>query len=144
MYQQEMLYALLRRNKLRLTKARKAFVAILCANSFPLSVADILLSLHAAGIMVNKTTVYRELERFQKLGIVDSEQLDNRKRYYELSSRGHHHHLVCVGCDHVEDIAVDESILLREEHKVRREKKFTALRHSLKFFGLCQKCQTTG
>jgi Fur family ferric uptake transcriptional regulator len=144
MRHEENIFTLLRSNGLRLTKARRAFVGILSASRTPLSGPHILSELSAAGIRVNKTTVYRELERFQKLGIIGSMRLGDRKRYYELSSHGHHHHLVCVECAHVEDVDVDESGLLREERRVSRQKQFTALYHSLEFFGLCRQCQLAG
>lgn len=90
---------------------------------------------------VNKTTVYRELERMRSLRIIESRQLHDRRQYYELASRGHHHHLVCLRCERVEDVDVNERELLLEEQKVSREKNFAIVRHSLEFFGVCTECQ---
>lgn len=140
MKQVEEIFRVLRSYGLRLTTARRAFVMLLVASRTPLSVSEILAALHAEKSSVDKTTVYRELERMQKLGIVESVQLGGRKRYYELASRAHHHHLVCVRCNQVEDVDMNEQVLLSQEQKARREKKFTVLRHSLEFFGLCGKC----
>ena len=137
----EDIFSLLRASKLRLTRARKAFIEVLSEASTPLSVPHILEGLKERSIEVNKTTVYRELERFQNLGIVESFQLGDRKQYYELSSREHHHHLVCMSCESVEDIDMDEKLLELGEQKANREKQFTILRHSLEFFGLCRQCQ---
>lgn len=95
-------------------------------------------------MIVNKTTVYRELEQMQKLGMVESVQLGDRKQYYELTSRAHHHHLVCLSCERVEEVDVDETVLLKEEGKISQEKKFDLLRHSLEFFGVCLRCRVAG
>lgn len=138
---QENIFSLLQASKLRLTRARKAFVEVLSVASAPLSVPQILAGLKERSIEVNKTTVYRELERFRALGIVENFQLGDRKQYYELSSRDHHHHLICMSCESVEDIDMDEKLLTVGERKATKEKQFTILRHSLEFFGLCRQCQ---
>ena len=129
---------------LRLTKTRKAFASLFSRSKIPLSVSDILREFRLMRIAVNKTTVYRELERMQSLGIVESMRLRDRRQYYELASREHHHHLVCVRCERVEDVDVDEKELLAEEQKVSREKDFAIIRHSLEFFGVCMGCQAGG
>jgi len=131
---------LLKKHHLRLTKTRNVFVEIFSQNEAPLSVQDILKEFSCHHIKVNKTTVYRELERLQEVGIMNSVELGDRKKYYELASREHHHHLVCLRCERVEDVDMDEKKLFEEEKKVSREKGFTVLRHSLEFFGLCKKC----
>ncbi|OGI14262.1 MAG: hypothetical protein A3E38_03145 [Candidatus Moranbacteria bacterium RIFCSPHIGHO2_12_FULL_54_9] len=137
----EEIFAVLRFHKLRLTKTRQAVVELFVRNETPLSVPDILLALHKRQAGVNKTTVYRELERLQAIGVLEPVQLGDRKQYYELASRKHHHHLVCLQCERVEDIDMDEAVLFAEERKWSREKHFIILRHSLEFFGLCRQCQ---
>lgn len=138
----EELFAIWRSKGLRLTKTRKVFAELFSRSSTPLSVPDILCEFRVMRIAVNKTTVYRELERMQSLGILESRQFGDRKRYYELASREHHHHLVCLRCERVEDADVDEKELLAEERKVSREKNFAIVRHSLEFFGVCTRCQS--
>lgn len=142
MENKESIYSVFQKNHLRLTKTRKALVSAFLETNTPLSVPDILDEFHQLRITMNKTTVYRELLRMQSIGIVGSVQLSDRKQYFELASRRHHHHLVCIGCETVEDIDVDEEELHREEHKASRERHFTILRHSLEFFGLCRRCQS--
>lgn len=141
MHTQEEILALWRACAVRPTKTRQALARLFASTRAPLSVPDILIALCAEGLKVNKTTIYRELERMQRLGIVASTQLGDRKQYYELALRDHHHHLVCLRCEHIEDIDVNEAELLREERKAGIQKQFMVLRHSLEFFGLCQQCQ---
>jgi len=125
----------------RLTKTRTAFAELFSRSVVPLSVPDILYELRGMEKTVNKTTVYRELERMEQLGIIERVQLGGRKHYYELASREHHHHLVCLRCERVEDVDVDEKEVRAEERKVSREKNFSLVRHSLEFFGVCTTCQ---
>lgn len=141
MHTQEEILAIWSACGVRLTKTRQALARLFAHTRTPLSVPDILIALCAKGRKVNKTTIYRELERMQRLGIVASTQLGDRKQYYELALRDHHHHLVCMRCEKVEDIEVNEAELVREEQNASKQKQFMVLRHSLEFFGLCQQCQ---
>lgn len=138
-YTEEILTAL-KTHQLRFTKTRKALFQIFFGCEAPLSAQDILRELPKSYRAVNKTTVYRELERLQKIGVIGTVQLGGRRRYYELASRSHHHHLICLRCERVEDIDMNERVLLAQEERVKREKQFTILRHSLEFFGLCKMC----
>ena len=131
-------------SSLRPTKTRKALFELFFRPKTPLSAPDIVRELKRARVAVHKTTVYRELERLEKLGIVETVRLGDRKRYYELAARGHHHHLVCLRCERVTDIDVDERALCEQERMLNRKKQFTILRHSLEFFGFCGVCRTSG
>lgn len=130
----------LKLHHLRLTKKRKALVTLFFEHESPLSAQDILYELKKVQVTVNKTTVYRELERLQEVNIVSRVELGDRKKYYELASREHHHHLVCVRCERVEDVDIDEKKLFEEEKRVSYKKGFVIMRHSLEFFGLCKMC----
>lgn len=142
MQREQAIIAILRANSMRLTRARRGFVTLLSTAPKPLSVNDILESLNGQGVEVNKTTVYRELERFQQLGLLHTVDLGGRRQYFELiSSDGHHHHFVCLECDLVEDVELDERDLARQERGFVRQNGWSVLKHSLEFFGLCARCQ---
>ncbi|MBI2439590.1 MAG: transcriptional repressor [Candidatus Moranbacteria bacterium] len=141
MKEKEALYQVLRMNGLRLTRTRRVFVELFTRNKKPISVLDILDEFRRTRQKVNKTTVYREIERWQTLHIVSEVLFGERVSRYELVLRGHHHHLVCVECEHVEEVEVNERDLHCQEKKMSQEKKFTFLRHSLEFFGLCAQCR---
>jgi len=136
----EEIFTILKAHHLRLTKTRKALMALFFQNDAPLSAQDVLREIRKGARTVNKTTVYRGLKQLQKIGIIGTVRLGDRKQYYELAAREHHHHLVCLRCAGVEDIDMDEQALLAEEQRLKREKRFTILRHSLEFFGLCKAC----
>ncbi|OIP58405.1 MAG: hypothetical protein COZ29_01645 [Candidatus Moranbacteria bacterium CG_4_10_14_3_um_filter_45_9] len=140
-YREEIL-TLLKAHHLRLTKIRRSLVDVLFQNEAPLSVQDILCKLRKIQLTVNKTTVYRALEQLQNIGIIGVVRLGDRKQYYELAFREHHHHLICLQCERVEDVDMNEDRLFAEEKKVSDERGFTILRHSLEFFGLCRRCQS--
>lgn len=137
--EKEALYSLFRQKELRLTKARRGLIQLFSVSPAPLSAPQILRKLWRAGMQVDKTTVYRELERWEKLNLIEKYRLADSEISYELK-RPHHHHLVCLNCEKVENVTFDEKKLRQEEARTRIEKKFVTLHHSLEFFGLCKTC----
>ncbi len=89
-------------------------------------------------IGVNKTTVYRQIEKLLADNIIIEVEFGDGKKRYELKSIDHHHHLVCKKCNSLEDIILDESLLLSE---VSKKSSFQVESHSLEFFGYCSKCK---
>ena len=88
-------------------------------------------------LKVNKTTVYRQLEKLLTDGMIIEVELGDGKKRYELKSLAHHHHLVCKKCGSLEDIRLDERIILEE---VSKKSNFKVEDHSLEFFGICVNC----
>lgn len=86
---------------------------------------------------VNKTTVYRQLEKYLKTGEISEVEFGDGKKRYESTSLKHHHHLVCKNCGILEDINLDEQVLVDQ---VLRKSKFRIQSHNLEFFGLCVNC----
>ncbi|HLC69546.1 MAG TPA: Fur family transcriptional regulator [Patescibacteria group bacterium] len=129
----------LKQRGLRLTKKREAIIAILSKLGKPISAPELLELLKAKKIKLNKTTVYRELYLLREEGIANEVQLGQNKKYYEISDE-HHHHLICLNCESISDVIMDDKFK-EAEKKIKKDKKFLVLNHSLEFFGLCQKCQ---
>lgn len=128
----------------RLTEARTEIVRILLKATAPLAADEILTHLTARHLPVNKTTVYREIEFLMKQGVIEEVHFDDRKKRYELSGQEHHHHLICIQCKTVEDVALSAELAeaeRRQEESLTLEKKFRVLSHCMEFFGLCAKCQ---
>ncbi len=89
--------------------------------------------LHAQDKKVNKTTVYRALEKLENTGLVCKHNLHDNELVYEL--RLHHHdHLICTNCGKVE--VTDCQIHLPAEVNG-----FSVEHHHLSIYGLCQKCR---
>lgn len=86
---------------------------------------------------VNKTTVYRQIQKFISNGKILEVELGDGKKRYEKSDLKHHHHLICKNCGKFEDVEIDEKMLLKE---VSKKSKFKVLSHTLEFFGMCSNC----
>jgi Fur family ferric uptake transcriptional regulator len=121
------------------TRARLALLEVLKADHRPLTELELRTELSARHIRVNKTTVYRQLAQLKEQGQVRAVDFGDRKHRFELNA-DHHHHLVCTSCQRVDEIHVADDVS-QMERKIRKDKKFKILDHSLEFFGLCQNCQ---
>ncbi len=127
----------LKREGFRITSARRALVEMFFDNKKPITIHQITEFLKKKNVIVNKTTIYRELDFLAKYGFIHELQIANNIVHYELLDQDHHHHLICNNCGNIEDISFSEKNLI---HDVAMKSKFTVERHHLEFFGLCVNC----
>lgn len=97
-----------------------------------LTAPAILMALEADGVSVNKTSVYRALEKLESDGAVCKQTLTGEDIVYELRAE-HHDHLVCEVCGSVEKI----ECLTTTPAVVNG---FTIHHHHTTLFGKCKKC----
>lgn len=107
-------------------------LTVLEKQKYPVDVSSLVKKLD-----VNKTTVYRQLEKYIAEGKIIEVELGDGKKRYELKSLDHHHHLICNNCGKLEDIEFDESQIMKQ---VGSKTKFKIEKHSLEFFGICAEC----
>lgn len=124
----------------RFSEVRNYILTSLSNNKRPLSVSDLQKRLKLEKLYANKTTVYRELNSLKKEGIILELQLKDNKRWYELSSRDHHHHIICVKCDKVEDFDGCDSEKLINKALKQAPDFAEIINHTVDFFGLCKSC----
>lgn len=95
----------------------------------------------ALGSQTDRATVYRTVELFEKLGIINRiwQGSTNQIELSEIFTP-HHHHAVCQNCGRVVDLTSSEleSVLaaLAKQHK------FLALSHAVELSGYCSRCQS--
>ncbi len=118
---------------MRHSKTKEEIIKILSKSSSPLDAVHL-----TKKIGVNKTTIYRDLENLLKENKVDEIEFGDGKKRYEVSSRNHHHHLVCKNCGKIEDVKIEEKIFLT---KISNQTNFKIENHSIEFFGRCFNCQ---
>ena len=122
--------------KFSATKPRVAVFTQLATHG-PLSVGALAQGLSDT---VDRATVYRTVELFEKLGIVNR-IWHGFKHQVELSEifTPHHHHALCQNCGQTIDIASPE--LEATLAKLAKTQHFLAVSHSVELLGYCQKCQ---
>src|SRR6185437_5134347 len=97
---------LLKSQGYKLTKVRIQLIKLLSETQKPVSAGELIQLLGQTGHQVNKSTVYRELDFLKSQHILTEIQFNEDKKRYEISST-HHHHLICLNCDGVEDVGVE-------------------------------------
>ena len=130
----------LRSGGFRLTIARKSIIKIFLDSCVPLTVLEVMALMRRRKVNVNKTTVYREINFLMSQDMLRELHLGDGRKRYEVMKDDHHHHLFCVSCSGVECVEL-ERCLESEEKKISEEKNFRTIKHSLKFLGLCERCQ---
>lgn len=140
MNNEDLLYREMRRHHLRLTKTRCAVAGVFLNVDTPLSAPQILAALAKKSLTVNKTTVYRELERLEKIGLVRGVWFQDRRRYYELAYQGHHHHFVCTLCDTITDMEINEASIVAMAERLGQKTGFFVASHVIEFYGQCASC----
>lgn len=124
----------------RTSATRETVIDILQKNKRPLSVPELLILLEENNVSVNKTTLYREMEKLVNHDIVKEVYLEKDKTRYELVTSDHHHHIMCVECKRVDDIPMPKDVQPHEK-KIKNSLNYKVLSHSLEFFGVCRSCQ---
>lgn len=124
----------------RSTPLRQALLGTLQASTTPLSLSEFLKILKRQSLRVNKTSVYRNLELFCRLGLVTKVSISDQKQYFELAHRKHHHHFICLGCGAIADIHLADDQLIRSVMNESKRLGFAIERHAFEFYGRCQAC----
>jgi Fur family ferric uptake transcriptional regulator len=130
----------LRTEGFRLTRARKSIVNLLSLRSIPLSLTDIKKNLEKRNVRADRTTIYREILFLKKRGVICEIPVGGGRKGYKVCQDEHHHHLICVRCNKVEEM-IFKKTLAPQETEISQRKDFKVLDHLLEFYGLCEDCQ---
>jgi Fe2+ or Zn2+ uptake regulation protein len=85
------------------------------------------------------STVYRSLQAFKKLGLVEEVHFDEDHHHYELKQPPEHHHLVCLGCGRIIEFQHPVSRYVRRN--VAEAKDFEIVDTELRMTGYCSRCR---
>ncbi len=87
---------------------------------------------------VGRATIYRSLKLLLDAGVVCRVLLEDGNLHYQLSHRGHHHHLLCVECGASEDLTGCD---IEDQLKtVAAAHEFQVSGHWLEIYGRCLNC----
>ncbi|WP_040211578.1 Fur family transcriptional regulator [Clostridium polynesiense] len=92
---------------------------------------------------IGLATVYRTVLLLEEMGIIYRLDLEDGCARFELvheNENHRHHHLVCSNCGKV--IEVEGDLLDNLENNIENKYKFKIMDHSVKFFGICNECQS--
>lgn len=104
-----------------------------------LSAEDVYKLLQREGTDTGLATVYRVLTQFEQAGLLIRHHFEADKAVFELNRGGHHDHLVCIQCGHVEEF-MDAEIEARQS-RIAEERGFRIHDHSLHLYVDCTRDQ---
>ncbi len=86
---------------------------------------------------ISHATVYRSLNLFKEMGLIDEKRFGQAQCFYEAKHGPEHQHLVCKECGKVIDFACPLNEVLE---KVKHENGFTVTRAEVYIEGYCFEC----
>ena len=131
----------LRAGDRKVTGPREAILDVLRQHASPLTNREI------HGLLnddCDLATVYRNIHTLVRMGLVKRVDIGDGAARWELladAADGHHHHLICTGCQVI--VELEGCFPHVFEQELARRHGFVNVTHRLEFFGRCPKCQGT-
>lgn len=131
---------ILKENSYKLTSQRKAIIdSLLEYKGHFLTAEEIFIKTKEKYAKTNFSTIYRNLEILDKIGVIHKTSIKDGAAVYELMCNdSHHHHLICKGCgktDVIDFCPIDEI----SSHLDNKD--FTLTGHKFELYGYCSKCK---
>ena len=123
----------------RMTKKREQVLGALFTMDRPASAEQIRAKAELSPS--DLVTVYRNLETFENLGVLQRVPLENGTQLFELTAPDeHYHHLICRDCHEAKrlDVCVSHEVV-----KKAQSHGYSEIAHVMEVYGLCEACKTT-
>jgi Fur family transcriptional regulator, ferric uptake regulator len=131
---------LLRAQGHRITTPRRLLIQCLVAAGGHRTADELAAEVQAQAPDVNLSTIYRNLDELERLGVIEHAHLGHGAATYHLATE-RHGHLVCSDCDAV--IEVPDALFRSLRREVASQHGFTIDPHHVAMHGRCAKCQLT-
>ena len=133
----------------RMTNPREIVLGILRNTGKHLSAEDIYIDAIKANPSVGLTTIYRTMDLFTQIGVVQKFDFGDGRAHYELASnpikKNHYHHLICMKCktilDYTDFVNEELDLMKKTEEALTTKYQFKIFYHTIHFYGICKKCQ---
>jgi Fur family transcriptional regulator, ferric uptake regulator len=123
----------------RTTRPRRIVAELVAGRDGAFTAADLALAARTRDVRVGRATIFRAIELFESLGVVERVDLPGGEHAYVACVPHHHHHLICSRCGRATEIVdVGVETLART---VERRTGFRVDDHRLELFGVCPDCQ---
>lgn len=129
----------LREEGLRLTPQRELILKAISEGDGHQTAAEIYERVRGQSASVTRPTIYRNLERLCRAGLLSAADLGGGATVYELTLDETHHHLICRSCG--ETLELPEEVFRSLERAIRRRYGFQPQLSHLAIEGLCAECR---
>jgi Fur family transcriptional regulator, ferric uptake regulator len=122
----------------RLTGPRRRVAGLLDRRQGTFTAADLLADAHRGRLHVGRATVFRALELFTELGLLERVDLPTGEHAYVACEPLHHHHVICSDCGRQTE--VDDAGVQAIVDEMARRTGYRIDRHRLELYGTCGTC----
>jgi Fe2+ or Zn2+ uptake regulation protein len=129
--------AMLRARGVRVTTPRRILLEVLFEAESHLTAEELTAAVQARTPDVHLSTIYRNLEDLQKLGVIDHSHLGHGPATYQLASHSHAH-LICDECG--KRVEAHDELFSELARKAQSQLGFTIDPHHFAVLGRCADC----
>ncbi|MEA2536708.1 MAG: Fur family transcriptional regulator, ferric uptake regulator [Chloroflexota bacterium] len=122
----------------RITGPRRALSRLIAERRGHFTAADLVAEARSKQLGVGRATVFRALDLFEDLGVVERLDLPSGEHAYVPCEPIHHHHVICSRCGRTEEI--DDRGIDEVTGSIARRTGYRIDSHRLELFGLCPAC----
>lgn len=84
-------------------------------------------------------TVYRTIKFFESMNILNSLDVGDGTKRFELNLALHHDHMICTSCNKIIEFHDEE--IEKRQLRVANKNKFVLKDHIMTIYGLCEDCK---
>jgi Fe2+ or Zn2+ uptake regulation protein len=132
-------FDILRSSGYRVTPQRQIILDAICDGKQHTTLGEIYARAKKADSAIDRSTLYRTLDLFERMSIVVSANVGTGEKVYEIAKAEAHHHLVCKKCGKEE--SVDRQLVQPLFDILELQHDFTIKMDHLVIFGICMTCQ---
>lgn len=129
---------ILKEKGFKITKQRLQIFREIVSREGHFEIEDFVHRLRSRNIRVSRATVYRTLNILKDIGLINEVVKFGNKTYYEVGTKEHHDHLICLNCGKF--IEFHEDAIEEIQNKVCAKFNFTPMYHRLEIYGICEDC----
>lgn len=123
----------------RSTEPRRAVAELIASRAGHFTARELVDDAADRHLGIGRATVFRALELFVDLGLVERLDLPSGEHAYVACEPVHHHHVVCSRCGRSTEVA--ECGMPEVIREVARQTGYRIERHRLELFGVCPRCR---
>lgn len=129
----------LREKGLKNSKQREEILSVLYKNGTHLSPEEVAQQIRLTDKNASLSSVYRILSFLEQEGFICGLKTDKSGKRYEIASKSHHDHIICLECGEIIEFVDDEIERLQDE--VAKKYGAKLISHDMKLFVKCKNCQ---
>ena len=123
----------------RVTAQRTLLLELLRQSDEHLDADELYLRAREKHPRISLSTVYRNLQLFKKLGLIEEHHFAEEHHHYEVKPMTEHQHLLCLNCGKIVEFACPLSQKFKKD--IGRQYDFDISGVEVRMTGLCSRCR---